>query len=275
MTLQSPSTMNCNFPDAQILVVDDELSARCILVDLFNRLGYQASGAASGQEALECLSRRRFDLVLLDLNMPGMNGAEVLKIGHPLAPDTVFIVLTGHGTLDSAIVAVRQGAYDYLLKPSPTEEIVRVVAAGLNERLQRLYPDNPVLLLERALANLKNATAPSKATTLSERLLQTPEITVDTFKELVVVRNQPVELTKTEYDVLVYLMRHQERVVSCNELVEHLRGYELDERDARTYMRSHVRRLRQKIELDPVNPRLIHTVRERGYTFSTKADMPQ
>jgi DNA-binding response OmpR family regulator len=270
MTLHLATTTNGEQSSAQILVVDDELRARCILVDLFNRLGYRASGAASGAEALECLSRQRFDLVLLDLNMPEMNGAEVLKIGRPLAPDTVFVVLTAHGTLDSAIVAVRQGAYDYLLKPSPTEEIIRVVQAGLGERLQRLRPDDPVLLLERALANLKNSTAHVSTTPLSERLLQTPTITVDTLKELVIVQDHAVELTKTEYDILVYLMRHRERVVSCSELVQHLRDYELDERDARTYLRSHVRRLRQKIEPDPDSQTLIQTVRGRGYIFSTK-----
>jgi DNA-binding response OmpR family regulator len=275
MTLQSPIPMNCNFPNAQILVVDDELKARCILVDLFNRLGYQAAGAGSGQEALECLRRQHFDLVILDLNMPGMNGTEVLKIGRPLTPDTVFIVLTAHGTLESAIVAVRQGAFDYLLKPSPMAEIIRVVEAGLSERIQRLHPDDPVALLERALANLKNTTVKSTGTTLSERLLQTPDITVDTFKELVIIRNCPVELTSTEFEILVYLLRHQERVVSCSELVKHLRGYELDERDARTYVRSHIRRLRQKVEIDPSNPELIHTVRDRGYIFSAGAEIPQ
>lgn len=271
MTLHLSTTTHNDQSNAQILVVDDELRARCILVDLFNRLGYRAAGAASGQEALECLRRQRFDLVLLDLNMPGMNGTEVLKIGRSLAPDTVFVVLTAYGTLESAIVAVRQGAYDYLLKPSPTEEIIRVVQTGLSERLQRLHLEDPVLLLERALTNLKNATAHAPVTSLSERLLQTPEIKVDTLKELVIVQDHVVELTKTEYAILVYLMRHRERVVSCSELVQHLRGYELDERDARTYLRSHVRRLRQKIKPGPDSPNLVHTVRGRGYIFSTEA----
>lgn len=256
---------------AHILVVDDERAMRRTLTDLFESLGHRVEQAASGPEVLELIARQPFDLVILDLKMPGMDGAEVLAAARPLAPDTVFIILTAHGTLESAIVGIRQGAFDYLLKPSPVQEIVRVVEAGLAERQRRLHAHDPVALLEQALTTLKTTAPQPETATASiadDRFLKTADLTVDTLKRLVVIRDQPVHLTATEFDILVYLLRHQERVVSCSELVAHLRGHELDEAEARAYVRTHVRRLRHKVEQDPARPRLVHTVRGQGYMIS-------
>jgi DNA-binding response OmpR family regulator len=268
---QSKSTTEPAFPGARILVVDDEQAVRHTLTELFTRMGYQAAEAASGQAALEQIARQRFDLVILDLKMPEMDGTEVLRAARPLTPDTVFILLTAHGTLDSAIVAIRHGAFDYLLKPSPVQEIVRAVEAGLAERQRRRGQEEPVVLLERALAGLKTAAQRQEALPPAERFLQIPDVTADTLRRLAVVRGQLVDLTPTEFDILVYLMRHRDRVVSCHELVAHVRGYDLDERDARVCLRSHIHRLRRKLERDPARPRLIRTVRSSGYAIYTKA----
>ena len=251
-----------------ILVVDDEDSLRYTLIGLFQRMGYRAAGAASGEEALEHIARQTFDVVLLDLKMPGMDGTEVLKAARPLAPDTVFIILTAYGTLESAIVAIRHGAFDYLLKPSPIGEIVRAVEAGLAERRRRLGQEDPVTLLERALVGLKAAARQPESPPPTDRFLQAPGLTVDTLRRLVVAEGEPVKLTPTEFEILTYLMRHRDRVVSPRELAAHLRGCDLEEHEARTLLRSHVHRLRRKLERDPSCPRWIHTVRGSGYLFS-------
>jgi DNA-binding response OmpR family regulator len=256
------------FPGARILVVDDEASIRRTLTQLFARMGYQAAEAASGQEALTQIASQRFDLVILDIRMPDMDGTEVLKAARPIAPDTVFILLTAHGTLDSAIAAIRHGAFDYLVKPSPVQEIVRAVEAGLAEHQRRQSREEPVALLERALTSLKVAGERQGTISSAERFLQAPDVTVDTLRRLAIVRGHPVELTPTEFEILTYLMRHQDRVVSCRELVAHVHGYELDERDARPLLRAHVHRLRHKIERDPNAPGLIRTVRSSGYIIS-------
>ena len=260
------------FPGARILIVDDERAACHTLAELFRRMGYQAVEADSGQAALKHIAHQRFDLVILDLKMPGMDGTEVLKAVRPLAPDTVFIILTAYGTLDSAIASIRHGAFDYLLKPSPVKEIVLAVEAGLTKRQQQQQrQEEPVALLERALANLKTAAQKPKRPPLAKRFLQVPDITVDALRRLVVVRGQPVDLTPTEFDILTYLMRHCDRVVSCRELVAHVRGYDLDERDARLLLRSHIHRLRRKLKRDADRPGLIRTVRGSGYILSTEA----
>jgi DNA-binding response OmpR family regulator len=180
--------------------------------------------------------------------------------------------LTGYGTLDSAIVAIRHGAFDYLIKPSSVNEILRAVEAGLSERQRRLSHEEPVALLERALVSLRDAAQRQDAPIPSERFLQVSDVTVDTHRHLVVVRNQPVELTKTEFEILTHLMRHRDRVVSCRELVARVRGYDLDERDARVFLRSHIHRLRHKLERDPAKPHLIRTARGRGYAIRTDAE---
>jgi DNA-binding response OmpR family regulator len=275
MTTPNNTTKEPIFSSARILIVDDEQSVRHTLAKIFTQMGYQTVEATSGQQALEYIARRTFDLVLLDLKMPGMDGTEVLEAAHPLGPDTVFIFLTAHGTLDSAIIGIKHGVFDYLLKPSPVQEIIRVVEAGLAERQRRLRSENPVMLLERALVSLKSTAQQAKASPPAERFLQAPDITVDIHKQLVVVRGQPVDLTPTEFAVLTYLMRHQDRVVSCRELVAHLHGYDQDERDARTLLRSHIHRLRHKLERDIAQPQIIHTARGRGYFVkATASDSP-
>ncbi len=250
---------------ANILIVDDERAARHTLADLLRRTGYRTEEAASGREALEYIARQHFDLVILDLKMPKMDGTEVLRAARPLAPDTVFVILTAYGTLDSAMVAIRHGAFDYLLKPSSMPEIVRVVEAGLAQRRQRFAQEDPVALLERALEGLRSKAEEPGMSPAQERFLQAPEVNVDTLRRLVVVRGQAVDLTPTEFNILVYLLRHRERIISSRELVAHLRGCRLDERDARVVLRAHMHRLRHKLERDPSYPRLIYTVRGSGY----------
>jgi DNA-binding response OmpR family regulator len=251
--------------NARILVVDDEDSIRTALGRLFTRLGHQVSEAASGPEALTHLARENFDLVILDLKMPDMEGTEVLQAAQAVAPDTVFIILTAYGTLDSAIIGVRHGAFDYLLKPSPVEDIVRAVESGLTERQRRLQREDPLTMLEQALATIKSAPQQPKKEPSKERFLQVRDITLDTLRRLVVAGDDPIILTATEFDILAYLLRYRNRVISCSELVANVRGYDLDERDARALLRSHIHRLRHKIEPDPANPQTIRTVRGSGY----------
>ncbi|MBN1657823.1 MAG: response regulator transcription factor [Anaerolineae bacterium] len=252
-----------------ILVVDDEEAMRITLKAFLGHLGYRVSVAATGEQALEMIGRQAFALVLLDLHMPGISGTDVLRAARPLAPDTVFVILTAYGTLDTAILAIRNGAFDYLLKPTPVQEIVRVVERALADRQRRHALQDPVALLERALVQLKGEGIQTVSPSAPERFLQESDLAVDTLKQLVVVRGDPVSLTPTEYDLLVYLMRHRRRVVSCRELVREIQGHDLDERDARVVLRTHIYRLRQKIEIDPNEPQMVCTVRGRGYTFQS------
>src|SRR5919205_766709 len=114
---------------ARILVVDDETPIRVTMSDMLRRRGYVVA-AASGEEALALLHQRPFDLLLLDLRMPGISGIEVAQRARQLGSQAAIIVLTGHGSLESAVDGIHLGVFDYMLKTaSPRDVLARVAAA--------------------------------------------------------------------------------------------------------------------------------------------------
>src|ERR1051326_9583065 len=127
-------------PRERILIVDDEENVCALFNRVLAKDGYDVDSAASGEEALAKLEERPFDLVITDLKMPGMDGMELLARGKAAQPATTFIMLTAFGTVQSAVEAMKQGAYDYLVKPVDKAEI-RIVAAKALE-LQRLGGDD-------------------------------------------------------------------------------------------------------------------------------------
>jgi response regulator RpfG family c-di-GMP phosphodiesterase len=123
-----------------VLVVDDEKFIRDVLADFLSMEGYTVRTAEDGVAALEELSRAHFDLVLSDLKMPRMGGLELLARMEETAPSTITVIMTGFGTVESAIDAMKRGAYDYVLKPFKVEEVLHVVQRGLDK--QRLAAEN-------------------------------------------------------------------------------------------------------------------------------------
>ncbi len=121
-----------------ILVVDDEQGVLSTMQAILKMEGYEVQGVASGREALAIVRKQSFDLILTDLRLGSDDGLDILAELRKLAPDTVAIVLTGYASLESAIEAMRQGAYDYLAKPTDVEELKLTVARALErQRLQR------------------------------------------------------------------------------------------------------------------------------------------
>jgi len=252
---------------ASILVVDDEEVIRTIITDALTLHGYSVQSAAASDQALRLCETTAFDLVLLDLKIPGaMDGLALLKTLRQRWPQTIVIMLTGYGTLDSAIAALRAGAFDYLTKPVSTAQIIESVERGLEKHREELRRQQLVSHLEATLQALKNAAIPSTPP-LDQRFTHTATLTIDRHKRLVVRGDELIELTGTEFDILDYLARAADRVVSASELVKATQGYELMEQDARPMIRVHIQRLRQKLGDDPDNPRYILNVRGKGYRF--------
>ncbi|MBN1177720.1 MAG: response regulator transcription factor [Anaerolineae bacterium] len=233
---------------ARTLVVDDEKGIRFFLEKTLQKAGYDVATAASGEEALALIRETAFALVILDLKLGGrVDGLRVLEAVKWLWPQTVVVILTAHGTLDSALTAIREGVDGYLLKPVEPDELRRVVREALarRERMARVDAQQ------------------------GEGLLQRGPLTVDLKKHLVSVDGIAVDLTPREFRLLVCLMEDARRVVSARELVRVVREYECeDEREARDIIKWYVHRLRQKVEPDPSAPQFILTVRGVGYTFS-------
>jgi len=133
----------------KILVVDDEQSLREVLSIMLRRAGYTVISATDGEDAIELIHKEIFDLVITDLRMPKIDGLEVLKAVKSASPETVVLIITAFATADSAVEAMKQGAYDYLTKPFQVDEVQLIIRNALEKR--RLTTEN--MLLKREMAS--------------------------------------------------------------------------------------------------------------------------
>lgn len=274
--------MSVNEEQAYILVVDDEGAIRYSITKTLQRVGYHVEAAASGEEALEMMQNRAYDVVLTDIRMPGLTGVELLRRIKEQAPDAVVILLTGYASLETAIESLRLGAHDYLVKPSSSQDIRTSVAQGV-ERARNLR--NRRALLRSIRDNVEQLTGEpievEKAEALAGKAapggtpVATP-VTTMTIGPLTIypgryqisVGDEPIDLTPTEFDLLLYLAAHRGRVVPCSELVREVRGYGLEEHEAREVIRPHVSNLRRKLKSSGQNPNIIVNVRGIGYRLA-------
>lgn len=135
--MKKPSSLPNSTPKARLLIVDDEPRIRAMLERALNLMGYQAEATGSGSEALTLLAGMPFDLMVLDLHLPGMDGLEVMRRARQRHPDLQIIILTGHPTLESANAAVNLHAADYLIKPASVREIAGAIQQALQRRAKQ------------------------------------------------------------------------------------------------------------------------------------------
>jgi len=222
----------------RILIVDDEPEIVKLLRAYLEQAGYDVVTARDGQEALLVTRHEKPDLIILDLTMPGMDGLEYTRRLRR-DKDTPIIMLTARVEETDRIIGLELGADDYVTKPfSPREIVARVRAV-----LRRVQP------------------APTQA-----EILRASDLVLDQQEHSVVLDDQPIELTPTEFDLLATLMAHPGRAFSRMELLERLQG-EAFAAYERT-IDAHIKNLRAKIETDPSNPRYILTVFGVGYKFT-------
>jgi len=256
-------------PQPRILVVDDEAPMRATLEEILGGEGLNVATAANGEAALAALQREPIDLMLLDLRMNGLDGLQVIEAASKISPDTVVVMLTAHGSLDSAISAMRRGAFDYLLKPARVPEILDAVQRGLANRTQKLRQRDLVNLMQRAISELQVTGAAPEPPAAPERFIQARGISLDLQRHVASAHGELLDLTLTEFKLLAYLMQRPDQVASPRELVNAVQGYDADEYEARAIVRVHVRRLREKLEADPASPEYILNVRGVGYLFAS------
>ena len=240
--------MNPVPPSAErILVVDDEPEIVALVAYHLGKAGYRLSTAATGQDALEAARRERFSLIVLDLMLPGMSGFDVLEAlrTDDATRDVAVLMLTARREEPDRIRGLSLGADDYLTKPFSPAELVLRVAAILRRGRTGATPDEPVSYGQGML-------------------------TIDEAVRRVVVNGSVVELTPTEWGVLVALAAQPGRVCSRYELINRVRGYEFDGYE-RT-VDSHVKNLRRKIEPDPTSPAVVQTVTGVGYRLGIDRD---
>jgi DNA-binding response OmpR family regulator len=224
----------------KILVVDDKQELRILLQQYLSQEGFSIFTARDGQEALFTARREKPDLILLDLMMPEMSGYDFLRI-YSHESNTPVIVLTAKVEENDKVLGLELGADDYITKPFSMRELTARVRAILRR------------------AEKQAATQP---------VLQIGEICLDRDGRVVTVKNAPVDLTPSEFDLLDALMSVPGKAFTRLELLEKLQGtaYEGYERTIDV----HIRNLRSKIEPDASNPIYIETLYGIGYRFSSQ-----
>jgi two-component system, OmpR family, alkaline phosphatase synthesis response regulator PhoP len=229
-----------NAMDAKILIVEDESGLATILSDRFHKEGYVVTVARDGTSGLDLATREAFDLIVLDIMLPGESGLIVCSKLRQLGSNTPILMLTARRQTSDKVVGLGTGADDYLTKPFQMAELLARIAA----------------LLRRA--GPRDATAGDRH--------HFGAVRIDLRRAEVSREGQPVNLSAKEFQLLRYFLGHRGIVVSRDELLREVWGYGVVP-SSRT-VDVHVAWLRQKLEEDPKNPRFILTVIGLGYKFA-------
>lgn len=252
---------------AHILVVDDEAPIRLTMRALLERRGYTVTTAENGEDALAQIHQRSFDLLLVDLRMPGIGGIDVAKRARERQPDTAIIILTGHGSLDTAIEGLHLQVFDYLLKTASPHDVLKRVETALAERQAAQHQQQLMATLHSVVSELggKEAAQPAPST---EQWIEVGDLHISVWNQTVRRGDQVLNLTPTEFRVLACLAQQAGHVMSYGQIVQCAQGYQTSAAEAAELIKPHMYHLRQKLETDPANPRYILTVRGTGYMLS-------
>jgi two-component system, OmpR family, KDP operon response regulator KdpE len=226
---------------AKILIVDDEPQIRRVLRTTLTSQGYTVTEARTGEEAFEQVRNERPDLILLDVNMPGISGLETCREIRA-SSDIPIIMLTVRGTEHDKVQALDAGADDYVVKPFGSEELMARIRAGLRRA----------------------------ATTENFPPFVSHDLKIDFEKRSILVKGEAVRLTPKEFDLLRHLVANQGKALGHRRLLQAVWGPDYGEETE--YLRVFINQLRKKIEPDPKKPRYIHTEPWVGYRFEPPAE---
>jgi len=261
-------------PQNTILIVDDEDPLRLSLSLILQKENYRVETAANAEEALDRLQRHEYDLMFLDLSMPGMSGIDLLVEVHRQFPHMPVLILTAHAALESAIQAVRLGARDYLIKPVEPVLILTRVAEILAESEQPARKKEIVDQLQALLAELQKMEGEEMTPTSAlaalppanpARFLKKGIFDLDLHARHVALNGNYIQVTGIYFDYLCTLLRHAPKAVEYKTLVKESQGYDVAVAEARDLARWRIHELRKIIETDPERPQYILTVRGTGY----------
>ena len=269
---------------AHALAVDEDAASRYSMSRALRQAGCAVIEAADGQEALERIACHEFDLTVTEIQLPDMDGIELLRQIKARSPEAIVILMTAAASLETAVEALRLGAWDYLLKPCSSQDLCSSVGRGI-ERACRLKRRRRLLdgiqRDARALAREDFAQTPRETKVEPQRppyregasaALRLGPLTVFPGRYQAAAGGETVSLTPTEFDLLLYLAAHRGRIVSCQELVREVRGYGIAESEAREVIRPHVSNLRGKLKGMGVDADLVVNVRGIGYRLGGAAE---
>ena len=226
-------------PSVRLLIVDDEAAMRRVICGSLRAIGYDVDEAASGETALGALQKRAFDLVLLDINMPGIGGIETCRRIRERSPKTGIIMLTVRDREDDMVQALEAGADDYVTKPFRLREL---------------------------LARVRSVRRRSKPESGGE-IVRAGDLELDVSNRLFRKDGREVHLSQKEFDILAYLMQRADTPVPHARLLQAVWGPEYG--GETEYLRTYIKHLRRKIEVDAARPEYLVTEPWLGYRFRT------
>jgi DNA-binding response OmpR family regulator len=236
-----PPIGSVNWMGNRILVVDDDPTVSDVVRRYLEQAGCSVRLAFDGIAGLVAVAEQRPDLVVLDLMMPGIDGLEVCRRLRDQVPDLPVVMLTALGEEADRVMGLEVGADDYVTKPfSPRELVLRIRSV------------------------LRRTTAP--AVSSAPAVLTDGNLTADTGRRIARLDGEQVQLTVREFDLLVFLMSHPGRAWSRSDLLDKVWDWQFGDQSTVTV---HVRRLREKIEANPAEPRRVVTVWGVGYLYES------
>jgi len=213
----------------KLLIIEDEESLNKVLVKVLRKLGYTTDSAFDGEEALDLYFENNYDLVILDLNLPKLDGMEVLKVIREDNVELPVLILSARSEIHDKIQGLDEGANDYLTKPFHFDELAARVRALLRRNFQ-----------------------------MSGAKIEFGDVVLDTTTKTLTVEGNPVALSKKEYGIMAYLMLRKSETVSAQQLIESV--WESGSEDMEQSFYVHISSLRRKL---PEN--FIKNVRGQGY----------
>lgn len=223
----------------KILVVEDDTSVREVITTSLEEAGFTVVGIGHGLRGLDLAKSGGYDLAVLDVILPGCSGTDICRELRRLPIEIGIIMLTDRGSEADRVLGLELGADDYLTKPFSARELVARVRAVLRR------------------------SSPQSKDSINEEKIRLGDIVVDPIGRSVTRAGKLLDLTVTEFDLLLFMAKNIDRAFSRGQLLQAVWGYSSDGYEAT--VNTHINRLRAKIEADPAEPRYIQTVRGVGY----------
>ena len=237
----------------RVLIVDDEIAIRRALHNTLHGLGFEVDDAASGEAALDRVGEAEYDVVLMDINMPGIGGIRACREIRKSLPHLGILMLTVRDREEDKVTALDAGADDYITKPFELREILARIRTVMRRAGLRTAPATSV----SGSASGENVSDVLVFEGWRLDLLR---------RELRRLNGELVPLTAGEFELLCVFVRHPNRVLNRDQVIDLVKGREWAAYDRG--VDTQVMRLRKKVETDPSNPSLIKTVRGAGYVFA-------
>lgn len=264
----------------RVLIVEDDTTARMLLADVLRDANFDVTVAPDGETAIQTLAEQPFDVVLTDIRMRAVDGLHVLAAAKKGPRPPAVILLTGYGSLETSIAALRSGADDYLLKPCEPTDLLACVTRTAQRREEQLRQADAIQFIVEGIDRLRGSASPVPAPQRHtpppapmqyepvapeqpERYIRVGRLTIDCFRHTAEFDNHPLHLTPIEYALLRCLGEAGGRVLSYSEIVRRTHGHVVDDVEAQLLIKAHIRNLRRKLD-----PAYLVNVRGTGYVLA-------